>query len=79
MGSGSMLLTDYAPHIDELFEDGKHCVFYRSIDEAVDKARYYLKHDAEREKIARAGFEEVMAKHTIDHRVDVLMSKIKEK
>jgi len=69
MGSGSFLLTDWVPHIDELFEDGKHLVLYRSLDEAVDKAKYYLKHDSEREKIAQAGFEEVMAKHTIDHRV----------
>ncbi len=75
MGSGSFLLTDYVPYIEELFEDGKHCVFYRSLDEAVDKAKYYLKHDTEREKIAQAGFEEVMKKHKIDDRVDTMLKK----
>jgi glycosyltransferase involved in cell wall biosynthesis len=73
MGSGSFLLTDWVPYIEELFEDGKHLVLYRSLDEAVDKAKYYLKHDLEREKIAQAGFEEVMAKHTIDQRVSRIL------
>ncbi len=75
MGSGSFLLTDYVPYIEELFEDGKHLVLYRSIEEAIDKAKYYLKHDSEREKIAQAGFEEVMKKHKIDDRVDVMLKK----
>lgn len=78
MGAGGFLLTDYVPYIDELFEDGKHLVLYRSHEEAVDKAKYYLKHDSEREKIAQAGFEEVMAKHTIDHRVANLLKAGKE-
>jgi len=76
MGAGGFLLTDYVPYMEELFEDGKHLVLYRSLEEAVDKAKYYLAHDSEREKIAQAGHEEVMAKHTIDHRVDKMLSKI---
>lgn len=78
MGSGSFLLTDWVPHIDEIFEDGKHLVLYRSLDEAVDKANYYLAHDSEREKIAQAGFEEVMAKHTIDHRVKKILEAVNQ-
>lgn len=69
MATGSFLLTNWIPTIEELFEDGKHLVLYRSLDEMVDKAKYYLAHDEERERIAQAGYEEVMAKHTIQHRV----------
>lgn len=76
IGTGSFLLTDWVPHIDEVFEDGKHLVLYRSLDEAVDKAKYYLKHDSEREKIAQAGYEHVMAHHTIDHRANVMLERI---
>jgi hypothetical protein len=76
LGTGSFLLTDWVPHIDEVFEDGKHLVLYRSLDEAVDKAKYYLKHDAEREKIAQAGYEHVMANHTIDHRANTMLNRI---
>lgn len=73
MGSGSFLLTNWVPTIEELFEDKKHLVLYRSMDEAVDKAKYYLSHDSEREAIAQAGYEHVLNNHTIQKRVDVIL------
>lgn len=81
MGTGSFLLTNRIPHIEELFKDGKHLVLYDNLDDMVEKAKYYLSHDEEREKIAQAGYEEVMSKHTIQHRVlkmlDVCVPKLK--
>lgn len=74
MATGTMLLTDRISHIEELFEDKKHLVLYDGLDDMVEKAKYYLAHDDEREKIAQAGYEEVMAKHTIQHRVDVILN-----
>lgn len=73
LATGSFLLTDWVPSIDDLFEDGKHLVLYRSLDEAVDKAKYYLAHDEEREKIAQAGYEHVIKNHTIQHRVNLIL------
>lgn len=73
MATGTMLLTDRISHIEELFEDRKHLVLYDGLDDMVEKAKYYLAHDEEREKIAQAGYEEVMAKHTMQHRVDVIL------
>lgn len=73
MATGSFLLTNWVPTIEELFEDGKHLVLYKSLDEAVDKAKYYIKHDSEREKIAQAGYEHVIKNHTIQKRVDVIL------
>lgn len=78
MGAGGFLLTDYVPYMEELFEDGKHCAIYRSHDEAVDKAKYYLSHDEERERIAQAGHELVLNNHTIDKRVDRILEVAKE-
>jgi len=43
----------------------------------IEKARYYIAHDEEREKIAQAGCEEVLKNHTIDCRVNVMLSEIK--
>lgn len=74
MATGSFLLTNWIPTIEELFEDGKHLVLYKSLDEMVDKAKYYLAHDEERERIAQSGYEEVMKHHTIQNRIDVILS-----
>jgi spore maturation protein CgeB len=76
MASGSMLLTNWIPTIEELFEDGKHLVLYRTPGEMIEKARYYIDHHDEREKIAAAGYHEVIAKHTFKHRVDKILEAI---
>lgn len=73
MATGSFLMTNWIPTIEELFEDGKHLVLYRSLDELADKAKYYLAHDEEREKIAQAGYAEVMKNHTFKNRVDRML------
>lgn len=68
LSTKSFLLTNWIPTLGELFEDGKHLVTYKTLDEAIEKAKYYLAHDAEREAIAEAGFREVREKHTFVHR-----------
>jgi len=71
--SGSLLLTDKVKDLEELgFKDGVNCVFYKDIKEAIKKAKYYLKHDKEREKIAKAGQELVLNNHTYLHRAKEL-------
>jgi len=74
LSTGSFLLTNWLPTLGELFEDGKHLVTYKTLDEMVEKAQYYLEHDEEREKIAQAGHAEFMAKHTYKHRVETILS-----
>ena len=66
-------LTNWIPTLEELFTDGVHLVTYKTLDEAVDKAKYYIAHDEEREKIAEAGFNEVRSKHTFKHRVEQVL------
>lgn len=79
MATGSMMLTNWIPTIEELFEDGKHLVLYRSEEEMIDKAKYYIAHDEEREKIAAAGCEEVLAKHTFKNRVERILAEVPKK
>lgn len=69
LSTGSFVLTNWLPTLGDLFEDGKHLVTYKNLDEAVERADYYIKHDDEREAIAKAGFDEFIAKHTYEHRV----------
>lgn len=76
LSTGSFLLTNWIPTLEDLFEDGKHLVTYKTLDEMVEKTKYYLEHDEEREKIALAGHEEFMKKHTYKHRVENILKKI---
>jgi hypothetical protein len=59
-----LLLTEDVPDLHRHFEDGKHLVTFKTIDEAVEKARYYLAHDDERNAIAESGYKEFLDKHT---------------
>lgn len=79
LSTGSFLLTNWLPTLGELFEDGTHLVTYKSLDEMVEKARYYLEHEEEREKIAGAGYEEFIKNHTYKHRVEQILSMVSEK
>lgn len=76
LGSRSFLLTNRIPTLDELFTDGVHLVTYRNHDEMIDKARYYLAHDEERDKIAQAGYEWVTQTGTYMHRVLEVLKRI---
>lgn len=78
LSTGSFLLTNWIPTIDHLFIDGKNLVTYKTLDEMVDKAKYYLNHEKEREKIAESGYEAFMKNHTYKHRVERILEKVSQ-
>lgn len=59
-------------------QDGVHYVAWRSTEEMLDKAGYYLTHDAEREAIAEAGYQEAIAKHTWTHRAQQIKREVEK-
>lgn len=73
LGTGSFLLTNWLPTLEHLFKDGVHLATYKTVDEAVEKARYYIAHEDERLRIAQAGYEEAIKKHTYTHRLKTVM------
>lgn len=74
--TGSFLLTEWVPTIDRCFKDGEHLVTFKTMDEAIEKARYYLEHEAEREAIAKAGMEHTLANHKYTDRVKEALCQI---
>src|SRR2546429_166008 len=54
---GAMQLCDKAARDahEQIFAPGTEAVYYDSLEDAIEKAEYYLSHDNERLAIARAG------------------------
>jgi len=58
---GTFVLAKRVPDSDLLFEDGVHVKYFDTADEFFELAKWYLEHDEERERIARAGMERAHA------------------
>ncbi len=73
-GCGTFTLARRVPDTDLLFQDKVHVRYFDTADEFFDLADWYLAHDQERERIARAGMEHAhkefncrrMAQHLLD-------------
>lgn len=72
-GVGACLLTDTGRNMADLFAADEEVVTYRSLDEAVAKARDLLADDTARRAIAAAGQRRVLRDHTTASRVDRLL------
>jgi len=75
--SGSCLLTDKMEWYG-ILEPGKHFLQYADEKEMIEKAKYFIEHNEQREEIARQGQKEVLEKHTYLHRVKEMLRIIKE-
>lgn len=69
MASGSLLMTDRASGLDDLFQDGTHLVTYGSPAELLERVDQFLLDEEARERIAAAGQAEVLARHTYAERM----------
>lgn len=79
LSSGSFLLTNELPTMKFFGEEGKHWATYSTIREAIEKTKYYLAHEDEREEIAKAGHELFLKEHTYEHRFRTICETIGEK
>ena len=71
--SGTFQLTDYVEGMEELLLPGKEVAVYRSPEEALERATYYLKRPEERAEILRRGRERALREHTYLHRMRSLL------
>lgn len=61
--NGAMQISDCGPFLDNIFRVGSEVEAYDSFDELVDKIRYYLAHDSERETMARMAYQRTMSEY----------------
>ena len=69
LGAGGFLLTIFQSEIPEYFEVGKDLEAFASEEELVEKIRYYLAHNEEREEIARNGYQKAKEQYSLETRV----------
>jgi hypothetical protein len=79
VGAGALAFTDYCPELETLFEIGKEIVTFEFGDlrEMREKLAWYVTHDAERERIARAGYRRGRAEHTFAARVGQIVDVVR--
>jgi spore maturation protein CgeB len=69
---GTLLITENAPYTEEFYEPGKEIVVFDSIEEGIEKAKYYLSHPEEGAKIAQAGYDRTIKDHSYKNRFSSL-------
>ena len=69
-------MTSKADDLEKFYEPGREMVLYENVNDFVDKVRYYLAHDEEREKIAQAGYARTLQEHTYAKRFEEIFKKI---
>jgi spore maturation protein CgeB len=73
----SMLLADRTEEHQEFFQESKEAEFFSSVDELLDKARYYISHETERGRIAAGGYaRSVNSGYSYDNRVAAVLSEM---
>jgi len=63
--NGAMQISDGGQYLKQFFSVGEEVVSYLDADDLIDKVKYYLAHDEERERIARNGFRRVRKDYKI--------------
>lgn len=73
MGCGGFLLSSYQPELYEYFIDGQECVMYTSLEDAIQKADFYLRNDDLRRSLSAAGKEKIRRDFAYEDRIRVLL------
>lgn len=72
-GVGGFALTNYCEETAELFEENKEIVMFKTPEELVEKADYYLKQEDLRKQIALSGQRKVLENYTYEKKLKNLM------
>jgi len=78
LGCGGFLLTAYTPSLEELFGRGKELDWFETVEECCDQIEYYLQHNEERRKIARAGYQLAHREYSYDKMVERIVEDVQK-
>lgn len=77
LGCETFILTNHTPGLEKLFDVGYNIITYNDGLDLINKIRYYLKNEDERNEIAKRSFKHVKENHTYDNRAHQLIEIIK--
>lgn len=69
IGCNALAITNYQKDLDEYFSDGNNIIIYRSIEELVEKSKFYIKNYSIAEKIKQKSYETVDNYFTYEERI----------
>ncbi|MCX6031407.1 MAG: glycosyltransferase [Chloroflexi bacterium] len=75
-GCGGFMLTGRVQGLDEYYQADEEIVGFADTDDLIDKVRYYLGHEEDRERIALKGYRRTIRDHTYDQRFAELFSRV---
>ena len=75
---GACIVANPYQGIEEWFEPGNELIVVHSVEEAIDRYKYLLAHDRERNAIGAAARQRVLKQHTFRHRAQELVNIIKQ-
>ena len=68
-------ITNHVKELEAFFNDGEDIIYFKNIDDLVEKCSYFLEHNEEREVIKEKGFKN-SSKHTYKERFKKIFKQI---
>lgn len=76
--SGGFMLHERTSEVVSYYDEGVESSFFDGEEELVEKVRYYLHHDQEREQIRIKGVQRAKQEHAIDERAKSILAVLKK-
>jgi len=77
--SGGFMLHQRTEEVLHYFDEGKEMACFESVDELVEKVQFYLNNPIERIRIRDQGYKRALAEHSLDRRVQLVMTILKDR
>ena len=80
VGAGAMMINEYCPELEDLFDIGQEIVTveFGDLEEFKDKLSWYISHDEQRRRIAAAGYERGRKQHTFTARIHQILDIVRK-
>lgn len=77
--SGTLMLCELSPNLECYYEPGKEFIVFETLEDCAEKAKFYLRNEAERLRIASNYRDRTMREHLWEHRFSRLFAQMEIK